>query len=55
MKQIIQLGAKDIQQIIAKEFDIKEEQVSVSLNSVYSGLEMEEHKNYEIYVTVNIW
>lgn len=54
MKQIIQLNAKDIQQLIAKEFGVKEEQVLVSLSKVYSGYGMGEHKDYEIYATVNM-
>lgn len=41
MQQIIQLNSKDIQQLIAKEFDVKEEQVIVSISKVYSGYGME--------------
>lgn len=52
MKQIILLNAKDIQQLIAKEFGVKEEQVFVSLSKVYSGYEIGQHKDYEIYATV---
>lgn len=52
MKQTIELNAEDIKQLIAKEFDVKEEQVSVSISKVYSGYGMGEHKNYEIYATV---
>lgn len=37
MKQTIELNAEDIRQLIAKEFDVKEEQVSVSISKVYSG------------------
>ena len=52
MKQTIQLNAKDIQQLIAKEFGVKEEQVLVSISKVYSGYGIGEHKDYEIYATV---
>ena len=36
MKQTIELDAKDIQKLIAKEFDVKKEQVIVSISKVYS-------------------
>lgn len=52
MKQTIELNAKDIQQLIAREFDVKEEQVIVSISKVYSGYGIGEHKDYEIYATV---
>ena len=54
MKQTIELDAKDIKQIIAKEFDVKEEQVIVSISKVYSGYGIGEHEDYEIYSTVNM-
>ena len=54
MKQTIELDAKDIKQIIAKEFDVKEEQVIVSISKVYSGYGIGENKDYEIYATVNM-
>lgn len=54
MKKIIQLNAKDIQQLIAKEFDVKEEQVLVLISKVYSGYGIGEHEDYEIYATVNM-
>lgn len=54
MKQTIELNVKDIKQLIAKEFDVKEEQVVVSLSKVYSGYGIGEHKDYEIYATVNM-
>lgn len=54
MKQTIELNAKDIKQLIAKWFDVKEEQVVVSLNKVYSGYGIGEHKDYEIYATVSM-
>ncbi len=54
MQQIIQLTSKDIQQLIAKEFDVKEEQVIVSISKVYSGYGIGEHKDYEIYAMVNM-
>lgn len=53
MKQIIQLNVEDIKRLIAKEFDVKEEQVIVSINKVYSGYGIGEHRDYEIYATVN--
>ena len=54
MKQTIELDAKDIQHLIAKEFDVKEEQVIVSISKLYSGYGIGEHKDYEIYATVNM-
>lgn len=53
MKQTIQLNVEDIKRLIAKEFDVKEEQVIVSINKVYSGYGIGEHRDYEIYATVN--
>lgn len=53
MKQIIQLNAEDIKRLIAKELGVKEEQVLVSINKVYSGYGIGEHRDYEIYATVN--
>lgn len=52
MKHTIELNAEDIQQLIAKEFDVKEEQVIVAIKKVYSGYGIGEHKDYEIYATV---
>ena len=52
MKQTIELDAKDIKRIIAKEFDVKEEQVVVAIKKVYSGYGIGEHKDYQIYATV---
>ena len=54
MKHTIELNAEDIQQLIAKEFDVKEEQVIVAIKKVYSGYGIGEHKDYEIYATVNM-
>ena len=54
MKHTIELNAKDIKRLIAKEFDVKEEQVIVSISKVYSGYGIGEHEDYEIYVTVNM-
>ena len=54
MKQTIELNVKDIKQLIAKEFDVKIEQVIVSISKVYSGYGIGEHKDYEIYATVNM-
>lgn len=54
MKQTIELDAKDIQQVIAKEFNVKEEQVTVAIRKVYSGYGIGEHKDYNIYATVNM-
>lgn len=54
MKQTIELNVKDIKRLIAKEFDVKEEQVIVSISKVYSGYGIGEHKDYEIYATVNM-
>ena len=52
MKQTIELNAKDIQQLIAKEFDAKEEQVVVAIKKVYSEYGIGEHKDYQIHATV---
>ena len=54
MKQTLELDAKDIKRVIAKEFDVKEEQVIVSISKVYSGYGIGEHEDYEIYATVNM-
>ena len=54
MKHTIELNAEDIQHLIAKEFDVKEEQVIVAIKKVYSGYGIGEHKDYEIYATVNM-
>lgn len=54
MKQTIELDAKDIKRLIAKEFDVKEEQVIVSISKVYSGYGIGEYEDYEIYATVNM-
>lgn len=54
MKHTIELNEEDIKQLIAKEFDVKEEQVSVSISKVYSGYGIGEYKDYEIYATVNM-
>ena len=53
MKQTIELGAKDIQKLLAKEFGVKAEQVFVLFSKVCSGYGIDEHKDYEIYTTVN--
>ena len=52
MKQTIELDAKDIKQVIAKEFNVEEEQVVVAIKKVYSGYGIGEHKDYRIYATV---
>ena len=52
MKQTIELDAKDIKQLIAKEFNVEEEQVIVAIREVYNGYGLGEHKDYEIYATV---
>ena len=54
MKHTIELNVEDIQQLIAKEFDVKEEQVIVASKKVYSGYGIGEHNDYEIYATVNM-
>lgn len=54
MKQTIELDAKDIKQLIAKEFNVEEEQVVVAIKKVYSGYGIGEHEDYEIYATVNM-
>ena len=52
MKQTIELNAEDIKQLIAKEFNVEEEQVVVAIKKVYSGYGIGEHKDYQIYATV---
>ena len=54
MKQTIELDAKDIKQLIAKEFNVEEEQVIVAIRKVYNGYGLGEHEDYEIYATVNM-
>ena len=54
MKQTIELDAKDIKQLIAKEFNVEEEQVVVAIKKVYSGYGIGEHEDYKIYATVNM-
>lgn len=54
MKQTIELNAKDIERLIAKEFNVKEEQVIVSLGKVYSGYGIGENKDYEIRALINM-
>ena len=41
MKHTIELDVKDIQQLIAKEFDVKEEQVVVAIKKYIVGTELE--------------
>ena len=52
MKHTIELNVKDIQQLIAKELGVKEEQVVFAIKKVYSGYGIGEHEDYEIYATV---
>ena len=52
MKQTIELDAKDIKQLIAKEFNVEDEQVVVAIKKIYSGYGIGEHKDYQIYATV---
>ena len=52
MKHTVELNAKDIKQLIAKEFNVEEEQVFVAIKKVYSGYGIGEHKDYQIYATV---
>lgn len=52
MKQTIELDIKDIKHIISKEFNVKEEFVTVGLREVYEGYGMGEHKNQEIYAMI---
>ena len=54
MKQTIELDVKDIKQLIAKEFNVEEEQVVVAIKKVQSGYGIGEHKEYKIYATVNM-
>ena len=54
MKHTIELNVKDIQQLIAKQLGVKEEQVVFAIKKVYSEYGIGEHKDYEIYATVNM-
>lgn len=51
MKQTIELNSNDIKHLVAKEFNVKEEQVTVFAKKVYRGIY--ELEGYEVYVTVN--
>mgnify|MGYP003294745229 CR=1 FL=1 len=53
MKQTIELNNEDIRRLIAKEFHVEEEKVSVSLRPVYRGYGIYEHKEYEVFATIN--
>lgn len=53
MKTIIELDRGDIRRLVAKEFDVKEEQVSVTIKPVYRGCGIYEHKVNEVFVTIN--
>ena len=53
MKQIIELDKEDIRYLIAKEFDVDQDRVSVSIRKVYRGQGCFEHQENEIYATVN--
>ena len=53
MKHIIELNKEDIKNLIVKEFNVKAENVTVSIKKVYSGYGIGEYKDYEIYATVN--
>ena len=53
MKQIMELDKEDIKHLIAKEFDVDEDKVSVSIRKVYCGYGCFEHQENEIYATVN--
>ena len=52
MKHTIELDFKDIAKLIAKEFAVENEHVTVSIRKVYHGYGMGEHGDYEIYAEV---
>ena len=52
MKQIIELDSKDITRLIAKGFNVEEDQVVVSTKPVYRGQGPCEHKEYEVFATI---
>lgn len=53
MKQIIELNSEDIKHLIAKEFNVNEDNVSVSIRKIYRGYGLYEHQENEIYATIN--
>lgn len=52
MEQIIKLDREDIRRLIAKEFDVKVDQVSVSIEKTYKGYGIYEHLDYDVCVTI---
>lgn len=52
MEQIIKLNSNDIAHLIAKEFNAKDEQVSVYLEKVYRGYGLGEHEEYVVAATI---
>lgn len=52
MKHTIELNKEDIQNLIAKEFNVDKDKVSVSIRKVYRGYGYFEHQENEIYATV---
>ena len=53
MKQTIELDKEDIKQLIAKEFGIKESQVSVVAIPTYQGQGCYEYKQYEVCAIIS--
>lgn len=53
MKQIIELDRDDIKRLVAKEFEVEEEKVSVTIKPVYRGYGFYERKDNEVFVTVS--
>ena len=53
MKTIIELDKDDIRRLVVKEFDVKEEQISVIIKPVYRRCGIYEHKENEVFVTIN--
>ena len=53
MKYTIELSSEDIKHLIAKEFEVNEDKVSVSIRKVYRGYGCFEYQENEIYATVD--
>jgi hypothetical protein len=47
------LNSEGIKRLIAKEFNVNEDKVSVSIRKIYRGYALYEHQENEIYATIN--
>lgn len=53
MKKIIELNEDDIKYLVAKEYNVEDEAVSVLHRTVTRGYGIGEYEEYETYVVVN--